>query len=56
MANIVVLTPENRICKMCFNGQLFYRFDDYNQTVEVNRAVGLVKNVDYAQLMINNDL
>ena len=41
---------------MYFNRQFFYSLDDYNQTVEFNRAVGLVKKLDYAQLMINNDL
>lgn len=39
MAKKVVLTQEDRVGDMCFDGQLFYSLDDEKRTAEVNRAV-----------------
>ena len=46
MAKKVILTPEDRVGEMCFDGQLFYHLDDNKQTAEVNRAVDLVQEVE----------
>ena len=46
MAKIVVLTQEDRVGDMCFDGQLFYSLDDEKRTAEVNRAVLYVREVE----------
>ena len=46
MAKIVVLTQEDRVGDMCFDGQLFYVLDDEKRTAEVNRAVLYVREVE----------
>ena len=46
MAKIVVLTPEDRVGDICYDGQLFYRLDDEKRTAEVNRAVLYVREVE----------
>ena len=46
MAKKVILTQEDRVGDMCFDGQLFYSLDDEKRTAEVNRAVLYVREVE----------
>lgn len=46
MAKKIVLTQEDQVGDMCFDGQLFYGLDDEKRTAEVNRAVLYVREVE----------